>query len=133
MKALRVLIIEDEALIALLFEDVLSELGHEVCASERTETGAIAAAARHHPELIISDARLQEGSGIAAVNAILKARFIPHLFVSGDLIDRKSFNPAAGVLQKPFQERQLIEAIGRAMDPANVLIGEKHAEKVRQS
>ncbi len=133
MRALRVLIIEDEALIALLFEEVLSELGHEVCASERTEAGAIAAAARCQPDLIIADAHLHEGSGIAAVNAILTAGFIPHLFVSGDLIDRKSFNPGAGVLQKPFQERQLIEAISRAIDPANVLIGEGHAANVRES
>ena len=127
------MIIEDEPLIALLFEDVLSEMGHKVCASERTEAGAIESAARCQPDLIIVDARLREGCGIDAVNAILTARFIPHLFVSGDLIDRKSINPAAGVLQKPFQERQLIEAIGRAIDPANVLIGTMHAKYLRRS
>jgi two-component system, response regulator PdtaR len=132
MKSLRVLIIEDEALIALLFEDVLLELGHEVCASERTEGAAIAAAARCHPDLIISDARLQEGNGIAAVNTILKAGFVPHFFVSGDVIDQKLLNPAAGVLQKPFDERQLIEAISRAVDPANVRIGENHAASLRE-
>ncbi len=127
MRALRVLIIEDEALIALLFVEVLSEMGHEVCASERTEAGAIAAAARCQPELIISDVRLHEGSGINAVAAILSAGFVPHLFVTGDVIDRKRLNPAAGVLQKPFDERQLIIAIERAIDPATMLIGERHA------
>jgi two-component system, response regulator PdtaR len=133
MIALRVMIIEDEALIALLFEDVLAELGHEVCASERTEAAAIAAAARCHPQLIISDARLHEGSGIAAVNAIMKAGFIPHLFVSGDLIDRKLLNPAAGVLRKPFDEKQLVDAISRAVDPAIVLIGQEHARSFRET
>ncbi len=127
MKALRVLIIEDEALIALLFEEMLSEMGHEVCASERTEAGAIAAAARCQPELIISDARLHEGSGIDAVNTILRSGFVPHLFVSGDVLDRKRLSPAAGVLQKPFDERQLIRAIERAIDPSNILIGKNHS------
>jgi two-component system, response regulator PdtaR len=133
MRALRVLIIEDEAMIALLFEDVLSELGHTVCASERTEAGAIAAAARCHPELIISDARLLRGSGISAVTTIMKAGFIPHLFVSGNLIDRKLLNPAAGVLQKPFDLRHLVDAISRAVDPANVRIGHEHANSCRES
>jgi two-component system, response regulator PdtaR len=133
MRALRVLIIEDEPLIALLFEEVLSELGHAVCASERTEAGAIAAAARCQPELIIADVRLLEGSGIDAVNAILKDGFVPHVFVSGDVLNGKRFNPAAGILQKPFDETQLVKAIERAVDPANVRIGAGHTESLRQS
>jgi two-component system, response regulator PdtaR len=127
MRALRVLIIEDEPLIALLFEEVLSELGHEVCASVTTEAEAIEAAARCKPELIISDVRLKKGSGIDAVNAILRAGFVPHIFVSGDRLDRKLLNPAAGFLQKPFEERHLVDAIAHATDPANVLIGQKNA------
>jgi two-component system, response regulator PdtaR len=133
MKALRVLIVEDEPLIALLFEEVLSEMGHDVCASERTEAGAIAAAARCRPELIIADARLHEGSGIDAVNAILKTGFIPHIFVSGDVLDRKLLNPAACVLQKPFHETQLVQAIERGIDPANILIGKEHGENARRT
>lgn len=133
MTALRVLIIEDEPIIALLFEEVLTEMGHEVCATERTEAGAIAAAARCQPELIISDMRLHTGSGLDAVNSILRAGFIPHLFVSGNLVDRKLLNPAACVLQKPFDERQLVNAIARAIDPENVLIGKKHAENLREA
>jgi two-component system, response regulator PdtaR len=128
MIARRVLIIEDEALIALLFEEVLAELGHEVCASERTQAGAITAAALCKPDLIISDIRLQDGNGLDAVTAILKTGFIPHIFVSGNTIDRKTLNPAAEVLQKPFDERQLIQAIQRAIEPANVLVGQKYAD-----
>jgi two-component system, response regulator PdtaR len=131
MGALRVLIIEDETLIALLFAEVLAELGHEVCASERTEAGAIAAAARCRPDLIIADVRLHEGSGISAVNAILNAGFVPHIFISGDVLNRKCLHPAAGVLQKPFLETQLVEAIERAVKPENILIGKstgKHPE-----
>jgi two-component system, response regulator PdtaR len=128
MKALRVLIIEDEAIIVLLFAEVLSEMGHIVCATEPTEAGAITAAAQFQPDLIISDVRLQKGSGIEAVNTIIKSGFIPHLFVSGDALDRTLFNPAAGVLLKPFSEGQLVDAISHAIAPANVLIGQRHAD-----
>jgi two-component system, response regulator PdtaR len=122
MKALRVLIVEDEVMIALFLAEVLSEMGHEVCASERTESGAIAAAARFQPDLIIADMRLQEGSGIAAVTAILRAGFIPHIIVSGDRLEKKYFDPAAVLLQKPFNEAQLIEAIRRAVELKNAII-----------
>ncbi len=131
MKALRVLIIEDEALIAMLFEDVLVEMGHEVCASVNSEAGAIAAAGKFQPELIISDIRLRDGSGINAMNTILQKGFVSHLFVSGDTLDCNTLNPAAGFLQKPFNEGQLMKAIKHAVDPANVLIGQKHAESHR--
>ena len=130
MKPLRVLIIEDETVIALLFAEVLGELGHEVCASETTETGAIAAAALHKPGLIIADVRLREGSGIDAVNIILQAGFVPHVFVTGDVIEPKKLNPFAGILQKPFYEAQLIRAIERAIDPANFLTARKHASQL---
>ena len=131
MQSLRVLIIENEAIIALLFAEVLEEMGHVVCATETTEAGAIAAAVRLKPELIITDVRLSEGSGIDAINVILQSGFVPHVFVSGDMIDQNTINPAAGLLQKPFYEPQLVKAIEWALDPANIAIGKKHAADAR--
>ena len=118
MTALRVLLIEDEPMIALLFEEVLSEMGHEVCAIERTEVGAIAAAELYRPDLIIADAHLHEGSGVSAVNRILEAGFVPHIFVSGERLDQASLDHAAAVLQKPFSEENLIAAIERVLEMA---------------
>ena len=118
MTALRVLLIEDEPMIALLFKELLSQLGHEVCAVEGTESGAIAAAELGRPELIIADAHLHKGSGIAAVNTILKSGFIPHIFVSGDRLDQRSLDQAAAFLQKPFSEENLIAAISRVLAAA---------------
>jgi two-component system, response regulator PdtaR len=133
MKALRVLLIENETVIALLFAEVLKEMGHIVCGYEMTQDGAIAAAAHLAPDLIVADVRLLEGSGIEAVNAILQTGFVPHVFVSGDILDPKSLNPAAVVLRKPFYEAQLVQAIGRAIDPANMLIGKAHAENLHRT
>jgi two-component system, response regulator PdtaR len=81
--ALRVLIVEDEAMIAMLLAEVLTGLGHEVCATEATEAGAVAAAARHQPELMIVDDELRRGNGIAAVEQITRSGFIPPVFVTG--------------------------------------------------
>ena len=128
-KTLRVLIIEDEALIALLFEDMLAEMGHGVCGSVRTAQVAIAAAAQCHPDLIIADLHLQDGSGIDAIAEILKSGFTPHIFVSGDVLDRAKLHPAAGILQKPFNDRQLTQAIESAVRFAEAPIALVHPER----
>jgi DNA-binding response OmpR family regulator len=74
MKALNVLVVEDDALIGMLFADVLAAMGHDVCAIEATEADAVAAAARYKPDLMIVDARLRDGSGVSAVEEILRTR-----------------------------------------------------------
>ena len=63
MRPLRVLLVEDEVLIAILFAEVLEEMGHNVCAIESTEADAVAAAAKLIADLIIADAKLRKGSG----------------------------------------------------------------------
>jgi CheY-like chemotaxis protein len=76
MEALRILVVEDEPLIGLLFADLLDGMGHSVCAIAANENDAVAAAARHRPDLMIVDVRLGLGSGLAAVAEILRTRFI---------------------------------------------------------
>lgn len=120
LTALRVLIIEDEVLVALLLEEVLTEMGHEVCGSVRTAAAAIAAAGNCRPDLIIADVRLHDGSGFDAVATILESGFTPHIFVSGDVLDRRAFHPAAVILQKPFNDRHLTKAIEAALGSAEV-------------
>jgi two-component system, response regulator PdtaR len=116
MSRLRILLVEDEPMIALLLTDLLAEMGHEICAIESTETGAIAAAVRCKPGLLIVDASLREGSGVAAVEEILSAGFIPHLFISGETASVQARMPGAVVLQKPFREPDLARAITTLSD-----------------
>jgi two-component system, response regulator PdtaR len=110
---LRILLAEDQSLIAMLMVRVLRALGHEVCAVEATEAGTVAAAALHLPQLMIVDAKLRGGSGLAAVEAILGHGFVPHIFVSGGTIT--GLAPDAVFLAKPFTEVALVAAIRRAM------------------
>ena len=73
MKALRVLVIEDDALIAMLLTEMLAGMGHDVCATAATEAEAVSAATRYDPDLMIVDAGLGRGSGVSAVEEILRA------------------------------------------------------------
>ena len=113
--ALRILIVEDNVIIAMLLEATLVDMGHGVCAIEGTESGAVTAAARHQPDLLIVDARLSEGSGISAVDRILRDGFVPHIFVSGADLKQEKLNPRAVRLSKPYDERDLFAAIEQAL------------------
>ena len=67
MKVLRVLVIEDDALIAMLLSELLAGMGHDVCATAATEAEAVIAAARYRPDLMIVDAGLGRGQWRTAV------------------------------------------------------------------
>ena len=90
MKALRVLVAEDDLLIGMLLAEMLATMGHDVCAIEATEADAVTAAARYKPELIIVDGRLGDASGISAVEEIRRTGPVPHLFVSSDVSQVKA-------------------------------------------
>ncbi len=115
MAPLRILIAEDDAIIAMCLEQVLLEMGHEVCAITRNEADTVAAALLQAPDVMIVDAGLREGSGIAAVDEILKAGFVPHVFATGDFHRVLKHNPSAVVLQKPYDTPALVRAIERAV------------------
>jgi CheY-like chemotaxis protein len=114
-KASRVLVVEDDAFIAMLYADLLADMGHVVCAIETTEADAVAAAARHKPDLMIIDAGLRAGSGLSAVTEILRGGFVPHVFVTGDDKAVQASRPDAVVLQKPFRDPDLARAIQCAL------------------
>jgi two-component system, response regulator PdtaR len=115
-KALRVLVVEDDFMIGMLLADMLKQMGHGICAVEATEAAAVSAAVRYRPDLVIADERLREGSGISAVEEMLRIRPVPYMFVSGDTLRVMARNPDAVVVQKPFHEADLALAIQRVLD-----------------
>jgi two-component system, response regulator PdtaR len=112
---LRVLIVEDEAMIAMLLAEVLREMGHEVCATAPTEDAAVAAAFRHKPDLMIVDEWLRQGSGISAVAEINCSGYIPHIFVTGDPLIGRLLSPGTIAIQKPFTISELVKAVKNAL------------------
>ena len=117
MKPVRILIAEDDTLIAMFLEELLEAMGHEVCAAVCDQAEVIAAAAQHAPDLLIIDEGLREGSGMAAVADILKTRFMPHIYATGSAHRVLMHHPDAIVLLKPYTVQALSRAIERALKP----------------
>lgn len=112
---LRVLIVEDEAVIGLLLQEVIESLGHVVCAISNTEALAVAAAERCRPDLMIVDAGLRSGDGVSAVEAIERKKHVPHVFVTGNVRKVQARRPGAIILEKPFFTPDLVAAITCAL------------------
>jgi CheY-like chemotaxis protein len=117
MKPLRVLVIEDDAIIAMLLGETLVGFGHEVCAIATTENKAVADYAQYKPDLVILDAHLRDGSGMSALGKMLRGGFVPHLFITGDKSAVRANFPNAPVLEKPYFDSDLIAAIEVALNP----------------
>jgi DNA-binding NtrC family response regulator len=125
-KALRVLVVEDDNMIGMLLGWMLEDMGHQVCSIEASEADAVTAAAQYHPDLLIVDAWLGDGSGVIAVDEILRRGYVPHLFISGNIGRVKAVRPDATMLEKPFGEAALARAIQQALA---VGTGGTHARK----
>ena len=113
----RVLIIEDELMIVLMLESLLTDAGFEVAdVATKLET-ALAYVEASAFDVAILDANLA-GVSSAPVATALTARSIPFLVVSGYATTQQNAAFAAGLhVQKPFQTEALIEAV-RSILPA---------------
>lgn len=118
MPCLKILIIEDEAIIGMLLSEVLIGMGHSVIGVVGTESAAITLAAEYLPDFLIVDAGLTTGNGISAVDNIIANRFVPHIFTTGNVLKVRLVKPDAIILEKPFHEAELAEAIELALAQA---------------
>jgi two-component system, response regulator PdtaR len=85
---MKVLIAEDEVLIATHLRMIVTELGHAVCATAASADEAIVAAAAHDPDVVLMDVQLAKGScGIAAAREIYRRHGIPCIFLSANIDD----------------------------------------------
>jgi DNA-binding response OmpR family regulator len=60
---------------------------------------------------MIVDAGLRAGSGVSAIEEILRTEPIAHVFVSGDAERVRARMPGAVVVRKPFRQAELAKAI----------------------
>jgi DNA-binding response OmpR family regulator len=108
-----ILVVEDDRLIGLLLAEMLEEMDLRVCAIETTQRGAVEAALRLRPDLMLVDARLGRGSGVEAVEEIERHGKVPHIFMSGERL--LAGTHGAPMLVKPFTRQQLYGAIERVL------------------
>lgn len=113
-----VMIIEDEAIIALHIRSIVEGLGHSVTGVARTRTEAVALAERNPPELVLADISLADGSsGIDAVKDILSEMSVPVIFITAfpeRLLTGERPEPTY-LITKPFEPETVIATIGQAL------------------
>ncbi|MCU0826845.1 MAG: response regulator [Tabrizicola sp.] len=114
-----VLVIEDEAIIAMDIVAIVEGMGHRVTNNARTHAEAVTMAAAEQPDLILADIQLADNSsGVEAVNEIL-VQFgdIPVIFVTAfpeRLLTGERPEPAF-LINKPYTEEQIRSAVSQAM------------------
>lgn len=133
----RIMIVEDEALVALEMESHLKEMGYGVTARVNSGSRAVEKAAAVPPDLILMDINLNgEIDGIEAALQIRKHLDIPVVFVTAyaeeEKLERAKLTLPYGYLLKPIQERELKTTISMAFYTHQVDTERKKAEMERR-
>jgi CheY-like chemotaxis protein len=111
LAGLKVLVVEDEMLVSMLVEDMLSDLGCTVVGPAAELEEATSLAQNAEIDLALLDVNLG-GKPIFPVADILKARGVPFAFASGyGEAGLSEDHRGAAVLQKPFREADLAKAL----------------------
>ena len=116
--ATTVLVIEDEPIIALDIAGIVRDLGHTVVGIAASQAEAITVARARRPGLVLADIHLGEGgSGLNAVNEILRSIDVPVIFVTAypeRLLTGERPEPTY-LVTKPFEPDTLKATIFQAL------------------
>jgi PAS domain S-box-containing protein/putative nucleotidyltransferase with HDIG domain len=119
MDNIRILIVEDERLVARDIENMAVSQGYEVCGIASTGDQAIEIAAESQPDLVLMDVVIKGSiDGISAAEKIWESYRIPIIYVTAyadeHTLKRARLTEAFGYILKPFDERELKIAIEMA-------------------
>ena len=135
MSQARILIVEDEAIVARDLRQQLSELGYDPIADTPTGEEAVGLAATLRPDLVLMDIELAGGmDGIRAAQVLGEQFDIPVVYltayVSAALVQRAKVTEPFGYIIKPFATRELSIVIEMALykHQAEVALRRKNAE-----
>jgi len=117
--ASKIMIVEDEPLIAMDLEAIAAGLGHTVVGNARTHTEALKMFDTHQPELILMDVHLADGSSgaDAAADILEKWPDQPIIFITAypeRLLTGQRAEPAF-LITKPFTEEQVRATVSQAL------------------
>ncbi len=114
----RVLVIEDEPIIAMDIEQMVVDMGHEVVAVADTRDTAVDAAMKQRPDLVLADIQLADGSsGIDAVRDILSSFSVPVIFITAypDRLLTGARPEPTFLIAKPFRAGTVEAAVSQAL------------------
>ena len=116
--AAKILIIEDEPVIAIELEAIVMEIGHLVCGVAATHREAVTLADRVEPGLILADIQLADGSsGIDAAYEILQRVRAPLIFITAypeRLLTGARVEPTF-IIAKPFKPEMVKAMVSQAL------------------
>lgn len=110
----RIFVVEDEALIAAMVQDMVTELGAIVIGPASTIATAMALAGSEEIDAALLDVNVR-GERIDPVAEILKGRGIPMLFATGYGAGAFVDAEQASVIDKPFTQERLASALAQIL------------------
>ena len=115
----KVLVIEDEAIIAMDIQSIVADMGHAVTGVARTRDAAVELGRKERPDLILADIQLADNSsGIDAVHDLLaELGDVPVIFITAfpeRLLTGEKPEPAF-MITKPYTEEQVRSGVSQAM------------------
>ena len=135
----KILIVDDEWLIRLEIEGLLTDLGYDVAGQAETGAEAIAMARELTPDLILMDVKMPgEMNGIDAARVIKRELGTPIVFISGygdpEYIEAAKEIAPFGYVMKPFDEREIHAFVEIALSRRKLELElEKYQEQLEQT
>ncbi|MDD4854600.1 MAG: response regulator [Sulfuricurvum sp.] len=116
LSSIKILIVEDEAIVSMEIKRVIERIGYEVSAIVTNYKDAIQSVKRNKPDLILMDINLNSyKDGIETVQEIKMTQDIPVIYLTADsdskTIERAIQTDPVGYLQKPFKREDLNSTI----------------------
>lgn len=130
----KILVVEDDPIVALDIKHKLRDFGYEICGSAATGEDAIAKAAEKLPDAVLMDITLEgKMDGIEAADSIRKKLSIPVVYLTAhsdqSTLDRAKLTMPFGYVLKPIREIELKIALEMALYAGS----KKPAEDSKQS
>jgi PAS domain S-box-containing protein len=121
MNTYRILLVEDEKVVAADIEECVKGLGYEVVGSAASGAEALRLVANTEPDLVLMDIKLKGGlDGIDVAAAIYEEFQIPVVYLTAyadvETLERAKKTCPSGYVLKPFDDRTLRTAIEIALD-----------------
>jgi DNA-binding response OmpR family regulator len=110
---MKILVVEDEPLLALTLAEELASVGHTVLGPAKTVAEGLDIIEADKPELAILNINLADGSKGTELAAVLVRRWsVPCLFVSGEIVEaREHRDLALGYICKPYQPSTVLASV----------------------